>query len=100
MKTLFRWIFLYLPAALVGLVGVIALTIWLGKLASMQDMRDLRDIFVNEGLGSAISTVRTHLFGVDEALITDPSYGRIEVSGKGRHPWVMRGNLDGRVRTL
>lgn len=100
MKTLFRWIFLYLPAALAGLVGVIALTIWLGKLASMQDMRDLRDIFVNEGLGSALSTVRTHLFGVDEALFTDPSYGRIEVNGKGRHPWVMRGNLDGRVRTL
>lgn len=33
-------------------------------------------------------------------LEADPSYGRIQVPGRGHSPWVIRSNLDGRPRML
>ena len=100
MKALFRVLFLYLPATLLGLLGIVALVIWLGQLATWKDLKDLNEIYQAEGLQAATSTVRTHLFGVDDRLVADSSYGRVEVAGRGHTPWVIRGNLDGRPRAL
>lgn len=100
MKSLLRWIFIYLPATVLGLVGVLALTIWLGRLASWEDLEFLAQVYEDEGAGAVFSIVRTELFGVDESLTADPSFGRLPVAGRGHTPWVLRGNLDGRVRSL
>ncbi|QFU75798.1 c-type cytochrome [Halioglobus maricola] len=100
MNTLFRFLFVYLPAGVLGLAGALALVVWLGKLASWEDIEYLADKYEEEGIGPVLSVIKVELFGVDDALVADPGYGRIPVAGKGHTPWVLRGNLDGRVRTL
>lgn len=99
MLRLLRWLFLYLPLSLVAVLGMTFALIWSAELVPREDLEYLANTYRNEGIGRAWGLVRAELFG-SAAQATNPSYGRVEVDGKGHQPWVLRGNLDGRTRML
>ncbi|MCB1690535.1 MAG: DUF1080 domain-containing protein [Halioglobus sp.] len=93
-------VLLSLPLILV-LLTVIAVGIVIQQgIASKSDIEFLIDLGRRDGLPAVISTIKTELYGVDDSAVSDPSYGRELVEGRGHAPWVMRGNLDGRPRVL
>lgn len=99
MKRLFA-VLLSIPLVLV-LVLVIATGVAIQQgAASKSDIEFLVDLGKRDGLGAVVSIIRTELYGVDPSSMTDPSYGREQVEGRGHAPWVLRGNLDGRPRML
>ncbi|MDZ7784047.1 MAG: hypothetical protein U5K56_14290 [Halioglobus sp.] len=67
---------------------------------SRSDLAFLVDLGQRDGIGAVIQIIRTELYGVDESIAADPSYGRVQVPGRGHAPWVIRTNLDGRPRML
>ena len=84
-----------------ALLTVIAFAIAMQQgLATRADIAFLIDLGKRDGLPAVISTIKTELYGVDSSAVSDPSYGRELVEGRGHAPWVMRGNLDGRPRVL
>ncbi|MEP5570027.1 MAG: c-type cytochrome [Halioglobus sp.] len=95
-----RWILLYLPLSLVAIIVLSFSVTWFAELVPRDDLRYLAGVYKSEGAGRAIALVRNELFGPSKAQMGDPSYGRIDVEGKGHSPWVLRGNLDGRPRML
>lgn len=99
MKKVFAALLL-LPLVLVLLVVLtFAIAIQQG-IATSSDIAFLIDLGKRDGPGAVISTIRTHLYGVDPSSVADPAYGRELVAGRGHAPWVLRGNLDGRPRML
>ena len=67
---------------------------------SRSDLDFLVDLGQRDGIGAVVQIIRTELYGVDESIAADPSYGRVQVPGRGHAPWVIRTNLDGRPRML
>ena len=95
-----RWLFLYLPLSVLAVVVLAFAVVWSAEIVPRSDLKILADTYENEGLAPAWALVRNELFGPSRAQEADPSYGRVEVAGKGDSPWVLRGNLDGRPRVL
>ena len=99
MKKVFAALLL-LPLVLVLLVVLLfGIAIQQG-IATSADIAFLIDLGKRDGPGAVISTIKTHLYGVDPDSMADPAYGREQVAGRGHAPWVLRGNLDGRPRVL
>lgn len=69
-------------------------------IASKSDLAFLYDLGKREGPAAIIDIVKLELYGVDESTVSDPSYGREQIAGRGHAPWVIRGNLDGKPRML
>src|SRR5690606_32440252 len=90
-----------LSPLVLALLVVLAFGIALQRgIATQADIAFLIDLGRRDGLAAVFSTIRTELYGIDAAAVTDPSYGREQVEGRGHAPWVLRGNLDGRPRVL
>jgi cytochrome c551/c552 len=82
-------------------VMLLGLGIWPLRLATVEDYHYLAQVYQRDGAMAVVQIVDTELFGVDaSSYAADPSYGRVEVAGRGRTPWVVRGNLDGQPRML
>lgn len=91
---------LLLPLVLVLLlVLLIALAMQQGRV-SRSDLEFLAELGQRDGIAAVVATIKTELYGVDPEITADPSYGRVQVEGRGHAPWVLRGNLDGRPRML
>jgi len=99
MKKLIAYLLL-VPLIIVLLAGLGVFVAMQVGMATRSDLAYLAHVGEREGLGAAIAMVRGELFGVDESAVPDPSYGREQVAGRGHAPWVLRGNLDNRPRTL
>jgi cytochrome c551/c552 len=93
-------ILLSLPLIFALLIVIATGVVMHQDIASKADIEFLIDLGKREGLGAVISIIRTELYGVDPSAMSDPSYGREQVEGRGHAPWVLRGNLDGRPRML
>ena len=91
---------LSLPLIFALLVAIAAGIAMQQGIASKSDLEFLVDLGKRDGLAAVISTIKTELYGVDDSEISDPSYGREQIEGRGHAPWVLRGNLDGRPRML
>ena len=79
----------------------------LGVFAALQmgavtrsELAFLNHLAQREGPAAVIAVLRGHLLGMEPSAVTDPSYGRQQVEGRGHAPWVLRGNLDERPRML
>ncbi len=91
---------LSIPVVLVLLAALAAGIAMQQGIASRSDIAFLIELGKREGLAAVVSTIKAELYGVDPSLVSDPSYGRELVAGRGHAPWVLRGNLDGRPRVL
>ncbi|MFT4518409.1 MAG: cytochrome c551/c552 [Halioglobus sp.] len=69
-------------------------------IASKSDLMFLLELGKKHGLSAVVAVVKLELYGVDESLVSDPSYGREQIAGRGHAPWVIRGNLDTQPRML
>ncbi|MGB1140112.1 MAG: family 16 glycoside hydrolase [Halioglobus sp.] len=91
---------LSLIAAFVLLLAVIIGIAHQQEMVSKSDMEFLVELGKRDGLAAVVSVIRTELFGIDESMAADPSYGREQAPGRGYAPWVIRGNLDGHPRLI
>ncbi len=96
-----------LLAALLALPLVLALLLAIGVgiglqqgLVSRSDLAFLYDLGKRSGIPAVIAVIRAEVYGVDTSASSDPSYGRVQVEGRGHAPWVIRGNLDERPRMI
>lgn len=93
----------YILSGIVALALLVAVGIGIAVQqgeVSKSDLEFLVELGKRDGLPAVVSVIRAELFGVDEAMAADPSYGREQVAGRGHAPWVIRGNLDGHPRIL
>ena len=84
-----------LITALLSLPLILALLVVLAvgiamqqDIASKSDIEFLINLGKREGLAAVIATIRTELYGVDPSAISDPSYGREQVAGRGHAPHI------------
>jgi len=93
-------VLLAVPLVLILLLVVVIGIAMQQDMMSRADLKFLVDLGQRDGLEAVFATIRTEFYGVDTAAAADPSYGRVQVEGRGNAPWVLRGNLDDRPRML
>lgn len=99
MKKLIGFLLL-LPVAAALLLALITGIAMQQNMLTKSDLEFLTDLGQREGIGAVVSVIKAELYGVDQSTISDPSYGREQIAGRGYAPWVIRGNLDGNPRML
>lgn len=96
----FLAVLLLLPLVLVLLVAIGAGIAVQQDMVSRSDLAFLVDLGKRDGPAAVLSVIRAEVYGVDLETASDPSYGRVQVEGRGHAPWVIRSNLDGHPRIL
>ena len=67
---------------------------------SRSELAFMSNLAERDGPGAVIELLQGHVLGTESPFVTDPSYGRQQVEGRGNAPWVLRSNLDERPRIL
>ncbi|MCP4830240.1 MAG: hypothetical protein GY889_15320, partial [Proteobacteria bacterium] len=99
MKKLIAYLLL-VPVLLAVLLSLGVFSIFQLGMVSRSELAFLGNLVEREGPGAVVEILQGHLLGIESPFVTDPSYGRQQVEGRGNAPWVLRSNLDERPRIL
>lgn len=92
--------FLALPLIFCLLLAILIGVSLQQGIVSRSDLAFLYDLGKRNGLAAVVGVISAEVYGVDASGDSDPSYGRVQIEGRGHAPWVIRGNLDDRPRVI